>query len=240
MDQVLKFLKEESADIMVFQEVNKSSDSSLASNFRTTNILAENFPAHQLAFDSGFKIHYLKEDLTVEQGNATLSRYTVKNHELVYFDSQYTHLDSPLPGNPPDYRIYPKYMQKTWLDLGDKELLVINLHGVWDFHGNDTSVRLRMSQTILEQAKEAEHVVIAGDSNVRYDTKTIRSLISYYPSVLESFPRSTFNLQHKTDPGYGSAAVDILLTSPNIKVIESSLPDLDVSDHLPIVSTLAI
>ncbi|MFH2019644.1 MAG: endonuclease/exonuclease/phosphatase family protein, partial [bacterium] len=216
MDQMLEFLTHEQADIMVFQEVNKSENSTAPINFHTNENLQKHFPSHNLVFDSGLKLNYLKDNILTEQGNTTLSRFPIIRHKLVYFNSHYSEFDSPLPGEKPDYRSYPKYMQKSWLNLGGRELLVINLHGAWDYHGNDTPERLSMTKTILAHAKESEYVIIAGDSNARYQTNTIQMLMSHYPSVLPFTPISTFNMRRKTDPGYAEAAVDILLTSPNL------------------------
>lgn len=239
-DNLVKFLAHEQADIMVFQEVNESADRVAPSHFHTNEFLLKQFPDYNLAFDPGIKLHYLKEDVMTEQGNSTLSRFPIVRHELVFFDCEYGQFDSPLPGDWPDYSTYPKYMQKSWLKIHNIELLAINLHGIWEYHGNDTLERMQMTQTILDHAKESEHVIIAGDSNARYQTSTIQTLMSSYPSVLSTAPVSTFNMLHKTDPGYGEAAVDILLTSRNLKVISSACPNVDVSDHYPIVVTLEI
>lgn len=240
MDNMLEFLAQEQADIMVFQEVNESDNQAAPINFHTNVPLQKCFPSHNLVFDKGLELNYIKDNVLTKQGNTTLSLFPVIRHELIYFNSSFAQFDSPLPGDKPDYRLYPKYMQKSWLDLEGRELLVINLHGAWDYHGNDTPERLMMTQTILSHAKESEYVIIAGDSNARYQTKTIQNLMSQYPSVLSSTPVSTFNMRRKSDPGYGQAAVDILLTSRSLHVVSSACPDVDVSDHFPLQAILKI
>lgn len=241
MPKTLQFLVDQSADLMTFQEVNESKNVLLAPNFNTNAQLQLKFPAYNLAYDPALTVHYLKEDIRTERGNTTLSRYPIHRHELIYFNSQYARLDNPLPGVKPDYRVYPKYMQKSWLAIDEgKELLVINLHGVWDFHGYDTPERLAMSQTILEHADKAKYVIIAGDSNTRYQTKTIGDLLVNYPSVISKIPQTTFNMLRKTDVGYASSPVDILLASRNIRVISSQIAQVDISDHLPIIATLEL
>lgn len=241
MDQLTEFLRVQVPDIMVFQEVNSARVSMAAPHFQSNSHLQRLFPSYFLAYDPGVAINYLKENLLVEQGNSTLSRYPIREHQLVYFASHYAQFDSPQPGEKPDYRIFPKFMQLSSLTLPNKkDLLVINLHGVWDFHGDDTPTRLAMTKTILDHAKSSKYVIIAGDSNARYQSQTIRQLMKSYPSVLTPAPVSTFNMTQKSDPGYAQAAVDILLTSPNIQVLESSLPQVDISDHYPIVATLSL
>lgn len=240
MENLLDFLARENADVMVFQEINSHSNLSLPASYHTSTELKKLFPDYDLAFDSGHKINYTKEQIQVEQGNATLSRFPIKKHELQYFDSEYGVFDSPSRGVKQDYRHYPKFMQKSWLKIAGKTVLVINLHGVWDFHGFDTPERLAMSRDILAATKGEEYVIIAGDSNAKWETETIRNLENIYPNVFKTSLVSTFNMKRKSNGGYASAAVDILLTSPNIKVISSGCPGVDVSDHLPLTAILEI
>lgn len=238
MQPMLNFLTRQNADIMVFQEVNKSNNST-KSSYNTNDLLHKNFPSYSLAFDAALKINYHEEGVIAEQGNTTLSRFSITKHELVYFDSQYTTLNNPLPGKNPDYRIFPKYMQKSWINISPKiELLVINLHGVWDYHGDDNPERLKMKDTILQHVKDEEYVVIAGDSNVRWQTKTISELMNFYPSAITPIPATTFNMLQKNNPGYAAAAVDIILVSPNIKVIEGKCHSVNISDHLPLTAII--
>lgn len=241
MQPMLDFLAQQNADIMVFQEVNKT-DNPTKTNYDTNNLLHKNFPSYSLAFDAALKINYHEEGVIAEHGNTALSRFPITKHELVYFDNQYTTLNNPLPGENPDYRIFPKYMQKSWISISPKiKLLVINLHGVWDFHGNDTPERLKMKDAILQHAKGEEYVIIAGDSNVRWQTKTISELMNLYPSAITSIPTTTFNmLQKNYSGGYATAAVDIILASPNIQVIEGRCHPVNISDHLPLTATVQL
>ncbi len=51
---------------------------------------------------------------------------------------------------------------------------------------------------------------------------------------------TTFNMKHKVDPGYATAAVDMFFASSDIKIVSKSCPDDDVSDHKPLVVTIEI
>jgi endonuclease/exonuclease/phosphatase family metal-dependent hydrolase len=52
--------------------------------------------------------------------------------------------------------------------------------------------------------------------------------------------KTTFNMKHKDNPGYATAAVDMMFISPDIKVSEKACPEVDVSDHLPLVVQLLV
>lgn len=238
MDNLLTFLKEEEADIMCLQEVNDAGDKALPSHFRSVETLRAHFPDFHFAFDSGMKVIY--KEGSAEHGLLTISRFPIISHELIYFTGSYTEIANPLPGPNPDYRTYPAHMQKAVIKVDKHTLVVINLHGVWDFHGEDTPERLAMSRQIREAVQGETYVIIAGDSNARWQTKTIKMLEDTYPSVFKAALPTTFNIERKTSGGYATAAVDVLLTSPNIKVLESNCPQVDVSDHLPLTATLGI
>ena len=47
--------------------------------------------------------------------------------------------------------------------------------------------------------------------------------------------KTTFNMKRKTDPGYAAAVVDMIFISKNIEVISHDCPQVDISDHLPLV-----
>jgi endonuclease/exonuclease/phosphatase family metal-dependent hydrolase len=47
-------------------------------------------------------------------------------------------------------------------------------------------------------------------------------------------------MHRKDNPGYATAAVDMLFVSPGIKIIDRQCPDVDISDHLPVVATLEV
>lgn len=236
MDHLLPFLQNEQADIMCLQEVNDAGAKGSPAHFRSVETLKRYFPGYYFAFDSGMKVIY--KEGAAEHGLLTISRFPIKSHQLIYFTGSYTEIPNPLPGPAPDYRTYPAHMQKVEIELNEKKLISMNIHGVWDFHGNDTPERLLMSQRMLKEGEGEEYVIIAGDSNVRWQTKTIDMIAQKYPSVFTTPLPSTFNMKHKQGGGYATAAVDILHASPNIKVLESACPQVDVSDHLPLTATL--
>ncbi len=47
-------------------------------------------------------------------------------------------------------------------------------------------------------------------------------------------------MRRKKDPGYATSAVDVVYVSPEIKIISRDCPNVDISDHLPLVATLDI
>lgn len=47
-------------------------------------------------------------------------------------------------------------------------------------------------------------------------------------------------MRRKSNPGYATSVVDMIFTSPDIRVVSKSCPDVDLSDHFPLIATLEI
>ena len=97
-----------------------------------------------------------------------------------------------------------------------------------------------MAKVILEQTKGYKNVIIAGDTNATPNNQAIKDLESKFTNVFKGELTTTFNMKHKTLPGYATAVVDAIFVSPNINVTSHYCPNIDVSDHLPLVAELNI
>jgi endonuclease/exonuclease/phosphatase family metal-dependent hydrolase len=47
-------------------------------------------------------------------------------------------------------------------------------------------------------------------------------------------------MKYKDDRGYATAAVDMIFVSSSTKILKKECPDVEVSDHLPLVVELEI
>jgi len=97
-----------------------------------------------------------------------------------------------------------------------------------------------MGGIIAQNIKDKENVILAGDFNVSPNTKTMEQVEKYLCNIFKNELTSTFNMKRKTKSGYAAAVVDMIFISKNIKVINKKSPNIDISDHLPLVSTLEI
>jgi endonuclease/exonuclease/phosphatase family metal-dependent hydrolase len=68
----------------------------------------------------------------------------------------------------------------------------------------------------------------------------MKNIEQYLTSVFGNNLKSTFNMRRKDNPGYATAAVDMLFVSPNIRIVNSECSDVDISDHLPVIATLEV
>lgn len=174
----------------------------------------------------------------VQEGNAIFSKLPIDSTRSVFFSGEYgDYLDIP-----ENYGRCPRNLQHLVLDAGGKKLHVINFHGIWDLNGKDpTAARRTMIDAIMTETKSDGFYIIGGDTNAEADNPVMERLGEKYTTVFGQDPAVTgFNMRRKTNPAYGHVIVDHLYISPEITVLSHSRPDVDISDHLPMIVEIDI
>lgn len=235
-DKILAFLKKEDPDILTIQEAYNSKDKSLPKNYRTIEELKKVLKGYFVFFSP----EYLSviEHGKIDIGNAIFSRFPIIENSVLFFDKPYgeyhlTH--SSL------FSLAPVNIQHAKIEANGVILNVFNTHGIWGYDGLDNPRRLMMSQKIVDQIKKKENVILSGDFNVNQDTKSIENIEKHLLNVFKGELVSSFNMKRKPkESGYSTAVVDNIFISPNIQVLEHYCPQIDVSDHLPLVAILEV
>lgn len=128
-------------------------------------------------------------------------------------------------------------------------LTICNMHGISEpGHKRDTPQRLAQSQKILDSLKDqAGEKIIMGDFNLFPDTESVhmfesagfRNLIREY-----GIPTTRGTLVKQLNPHYANTPLgfqefaDYTFVSPGIDVKAFEVPDLPISDHLPMILKL--
>lgn len=234
--EILKFIHAEQPDILSLQEVYNSQDPDLAPNFRSMEVLKQALPEHFFYYSPEL-LHRVPEG-DIDIGNAIFSRFPIKASETHFFGIPYEMYSEEKRKH--DYSQDPKNIQHVELDMKGKSLHVFNLHGIWGRHGYDTPARLLMSQIIVETIQGKKPMILSGDFNVRPNTQTIRNIESHLTNVFSGELSSTFNMKRKADGGYASSVVDMIFISHGVRVLEKKCPQVDISDHLPLVCVFSL
>jgi endonuclease/exonuclease/phosphatase family metal-dependent hydrolase len=239
-DNALEFLKAEDPDILLLQEVFNDHNVAREPRFRTMDEFTRLFQFT----DSDFAptLLYVEEFGKVEQGNAILSKFPITNrYEPLFFNESYNDNYVDIY---PNYETSPRNLQHIVVDVAGTELNLFNFQGVWDLDGeHDSEKRLRMSQVIVDAVKDKPNVILAGDTNATPNGQTIKNIEANLTNIFKDELATTFNLRRKDlvkFPGYASAVVDMAFVSPGMQVSNHSCPDVDVSDHLPLLFTIDV
>lgn len=236
MPKIIEFLNEQDADLLMLQEVYDSNDKNLSSQFNSYTFLKKSLN-YEFGEYSQALIHDVDEGL-IPNGNAIISKFPIISKKDVFLTkpAQASYKDIPEL-----FPYFPRLLQTATINVDDLELNIFNIHGVWDLDGDRNSQeRQNMKEIILNEAKNMKNIILAGDTNAKASNPALLELEPTLKSVFGQTLESTFNLKRKSNPGYASAAVDLMFVSPNINVISKEAPDVDISDHLPLVVTLEI
>ncbi|MGZ6004541.1 MAG: endonuclease/exonuclease/phosphatase family protein [Candidatus Saccharimonadales bacterium] len=235
-DQMVEFLKSENADVLLLQEVYNETNKNVDKRFRTIEVLGDLLPYEHIDFAQTF-VHGVPEG-NFPHGNAIFSKFPISARNISYFVKPSREVYEDKPENWP---ILPSVLQHVELDANGMAINAFNMHGVWDLDGDNYSpLRQQMRDVILHETANLPNVILAGDTNAKASNQAIRELEPQLKSVFGQELKTTFNMRRKDNPGYATAAVDLMFISPNIKVLDKKCPDVDISDHLPVIVTLEI
>ncbi|HEU5122000.1 MAG TPA: endonuclease/exonuclease/phosphatase family protein [Candidatus Saccharimonadales bacterium] len=238
-DEIVAFLEKEAADIVMLQEVMETKDTKLPAHYYSIESLQAklNYPYTDFAPTLVNKFPWVK----VTEGNAVLSRFPIKDRGVAYFEAPFDESNLRNIFDPSTYATTPRNLEHVVLDTPAGDINVFNFQGVWDLDGDNVSPqRERMRDVILQEIDGKQNVILAGDTNAKHTNPVMRDIEKQLTNVFGDSLTTSFNMRRKDNPGYATAVVDMIYVSPDISVLEKSCPDIDISDHLPLIATLEI
>jgi endonuclease/exonuclease/phosphatase family metal-dependent hydrolase len=144
----------------------------------------------------------------------------------------------PAPKEDGSFVLSSRKLQHLTIDLGGRELLIANFHGLWNGGPKtDTPERLEQSRRVREfLERHRGPSVLCGDFNLLPDTESLRLLAEGRRDLVREYGvKSTRTplYRHYENPAEPNFA-DYVLPTPDLAVRRFGvLPDL-VSDHAPL------
>ena len=234
MPQILEFLSVEKPDILTLQEAYNETDESLPQHLRTVSVIKKHLGLNYDHFEPSF--YEVLESRKIDRGNAIISRFPIIKKDGFFIFGEY--------GKVVDvkelFHSHPRNMQHSQIEANGIILNVYNLQGIYGPHGQDTPERIELGRKVAEEIKDEKNVILTGDFNMQPDIKAIEQITKHLDSVFGTKLKTTFNMKRKEDPGYATAAVDMVFVSKEVKILKKEIHEADVSDHLPLVVTIEI
>jgi endonuclease/exonuclease/phosphatase family metal-dependent hydrolase len=236
LDSCIDFLKGQDADIAILQEVHNGEGANLPERLRCLEVIQEKLQYPYQNYAAGLLFKH--PEGMIPNGNAILSKLKIVDSSYIFFREPFNEYYEDAPKN---YPTYPRILQHVKLETPVGEVNAFNFHGVWDLDGDNYSERRKeMAEKIIKATKDKPNVLLGGDTNAKPTNQAIKDIGQHLTSVFGNNLKSTFNMRRKDNPGYATAAVDMLFVSPSIKIIDRQCPDVDISDHLPVLATLEV
>lgn len=233
MPDILDFLYSENADILNIQEARKGND---LQSFNQTELIIKKKIGYKYSY---FSPAFFDTEENGDSGNLIISKYPIVKTNTTFFYGDYHRYT--YGQNPKYFPTLPRNIQHAEIKIGDQTINDYNLQGVWGYrNGSDNPERLKMSTTIVKQIKGLKNVVLTGDFNCQEGTKTINNIEKHVINIFKGERNSTFNMNQKTDVGYATSIVDFIFASKDLKLINKSMPQVNISDHYPLVAEFAL
>lgn len=142
-----------------------------------------------------------------------------------------------------DHRIFPHKLQYVRFEKDATLYTLANVHGIaYPGDKRDTPERLAQSQKIIDfLGAEAGEKILGGDFNLMPDTESIR-IIEHIGmrNLITDFrvPTTRNQLSYGQYPeDQRQYFADFAFVSPAIRVTDFQVPQIEISDHLPLVLT---
>lgn len=231
-EPMVEFLRSEQPDMLVMQEVFHTQGIPQAPYENTIQSLQKEIDLPHSVFAPAFlNVH---AGQSIQKGNAVMSKFPLEQQDAIFYDHPYAEADdSGKEGQ--DYTNLPRNLQHVVVKTGKVDLNIFNTQGIWGWDGLDNPRRIVMGEKIIQAVSGKDHVILAGDFNVNEPSQTIQNIGRKLTNVFAGERTSSFNLQHKKHPGYAVAVVDFIFVTPDIHVQSHTSPQVNASDHLPLV-----
>lgn len=127
----------------------------------------------------------------------------------------------------------------TSFEIDGKKLLTCNIHGhVHPGTKVDSDERIKQSEIIINYAKKhSGPVIIGGDFNLDLNTKSVAMFESAgFKNLIKDFGvKSTRNRLSWEQFNNIQHFADFLFVSPEVSIQKFEVPDVEISDHLPMI-----
>lgn len=229
-EPLINFLRERSKDIDIFcfQELycgakEKMSDEPRIPRYNLFNEIQQILPEHKAFFRPvinevyGIGIFVKKSISVVEEGEIII-------HSNPNFSGH--------GGN------HSRNLEWVKFKAYEKVYSVINVHGLWNGMGKtDTTDRISQSQRIKKFMTNIKGPkILCGDFNLEPSTRSLEILEKGMTNLIKIHNiKNTRSWIHYPVSQKPIRHADYILVSPEIKVKHFSVPEIDVSDHLPLI-----
>lgn len=233
LSSAIEFIKQENPDVISLQEVYDGEGMS-PEWLNSWSTLKKELGYQYTSFAPTFYV--VENGIRVNQGQAILSKYPILNEETFFYDVPYGEFVFPAD----DFSLVPRNLQHATLDVQGKDLNIFNTQGIWDKDKLDSERKKKMGEKIVEKVSGKNHVILSGDFNIIPQSDTMRNIERILNNPFKDKLNTTINPKRKNKAENEESVIDMVFVSQDIKISDSYCPQVDVSDHMPLVIVFEI
>jgi endonuclease/exonuclease/phosphatase family metal-dependent hydrolase len=170
----------------------------------------------------------------IEYGNYVKSKFPIFEGKSIFVQDHFSYLTDwewveRHPGEE------PRMAQVVDLKIDDKKLRILNYHGIWSQHKQDTHRTKAACQQLVQIASEVPYpILLCGDFNLFPDTESIQLVDNQFINLVDKFHIMSTRPKSNELSGVKRNVVDYIFVNKGITVEKFEVIDTDVSDHLPL------
>ena len=238
--QVIGLINEYDTDICTFQEAMNAIDESCADMFKSKNYI-ERLEKYNY---SDFAPIYIADKVTennvvvqdfggkLEQGSLIISKFNIKKAYNQFYYNEYKHGFDATHFKENDWA---RSVQNVILNIGGKELQIINVHGIWtkDKTGDDRTIM--QSEFILRKVRYDIPSIVIGDFNLLPESDSIKLLNQKLINLIEKYNIKSTRPSFDDGLDVGNIVCDYIFINNKVSVNNLKVINTNISDHLPLL-----
>lgn len=241
--KVGEFIESQKPDIVAFQEIVRHLDESVFDMYKSKahieQIIGKSLPfsffGPQWITDAmriNGKVHRNFNGF-VEQGNEVLSKFPIVSATNEFYHKNYS---LELEWENFYTEDHPRSVQFVELDVNKKKLQIINIHGLYSKDKLDSERTLAQCKYVLNMAKRKDlPTIIVGDFNLFPDTESIQIINKEFRNLIKEYRISSTRPSFDDGTDVGNNVVDYIFVNDRIEVKRFEVPNVNISDHLPLI-----
>ena len=239
--EVVRYLKEQNADIVCIQEAMRPLEQEVYPLYRSAEIIREflknDYPHYFFAPEWVADMFYLSEGEPervfggmVEQGKMILSKYPIVRGYNYFYHKNYE-----FERDRKDFYLgndHGRALQICEINVNGKIIQIGNVHGCYSSDKLDTNKSVLQSNFIVEKLKlKKMPTILLGDFNLLPNTKGISIFEKEYENLDKNFKISN------TRPDK-NMIIDYVFIDQNFLAADLKIDEIDISDHYPLIAEI--
>lgn len=238
LNEAIDFLKSQDSDLVLMQEVTSGPVNFFEEkDANLFEILKERLELVGV-FHSDVK---LSDEPNARFGNVVFSKNPILEFEVFPLRDHLPITLSEFTNNTNNiWADFPRHMLDATIDCDGREIHAISVHGRRIAPPADDEENLRQARLMAEYIKSLKDVpfVMGGDFNMPPDSQVIKIVSDVSNNLMKDKPiGQTLNprVHELGDRGY---LVDYIFASGHFSLKSLEVPQVDISDHLPVIAEL--
>lgn len=237
LDNLLDFLKKENPDFIAAQEVTYG----VQNLCQDKNLHLFDYLGKELGLNGIKNIDLKIENNLGYHANAVFTKHQILETKVLVLKR--TEVASQKRAETTSFfPLFPRCVVDAICEVHGKVIHAMSWHGAWTAPPTDTKETLRQAglvrEYLLNLKKQNVPFLLGGDLNSTVDKKTVRMISEVANNLMTNsgVVQTTHPVVHKIAPrGF---LVDYIFTSNHFKLIKLTVPEITVSDHLPVIAEL--